>query len=216
MLNKNFPLKDKNLLRKIALAGMYAKLNEIDHETIFGMSRLESVSVKKMYENLFGVEYRNGFKSFLTSKNHQPMVNLLEWFKNEGHRKAPRFDGFKNPKAILAWDVARYSSAARMGYFINYINLETTYEHLDEAYKMTKNNFDSWEDYGTNFMIFKTFWDNQNMLSIADFETKDTESLKKDLEAYYIKQGISRPTEMQQAIKELIKDKNSIWNKIEW
>lgn len=223
MLNKDFRIDTPILKRKIGLSSIYFRLNQQHDLTFMGEDDGDfKPAVRECLDELWGVPPKGNTQRLFSIKEYTPMLELLNWFKTTGHRFDERFYDSWYQKSILAWDVARYSDMVRKGYYLNYIGKKTALEHLDYAHEMSKDNFESWEDYGRNFLFFKKIWDNHKLMEISNnlqiqpdknYNLKTLKELQQEL---YEEKGISNKTELEQVIEDLLSDKEAIWNQVSW
>jgi hypothetical protein len=223
MRNRDFNIDTQILKRKVGLSAIYFALNKQHNRTFFGEDDNDfKPAVRECLHNLWDVPEQSSFKRFMASKNYKPMVETLNWLKHTGHRSSELYNDNRYYRSALAWDVARYSDNIRHAYYLNYINKKTALEHLDCAYDMSKDQFESWEDYGRNFLFFKSIWDNDKLIDIVNRTYSSSEKqysadeLKKIQIDVYRQKGISLSSELTEVVNSLISDRDSIWNSVPW
>lgn len=143
---------------------------------------------------------------------YEPMLQLLHWFVNEGHRKND------NSPESIAWDVARFVDTLRDAFYVGYISKETTLKHLDIAHRISIGHFRSWKEYGEAFLAYKRFWDEQNIERIIADLSHHTGKEYSPEEKYeiYKKEGFTELAWLEEAVETLLNDKGSIWNEVTW
>ena len=223
MKNKDFKIDTQILKRKVGLSSIYFGYNQQHNRTFFGEDDGDfKPAVRRCLDGLWGVPTQSSFKRFLALKNYDSMVDSLNSLKNNGHRSSSVYKSGWLSKAAIAWDVSRYSDNIRHAYYLDYINKKTALDHLDCAYNMSKNMFESWEDYGKNFLLFKSIWDDYNLIykfqrmgvkSSKDFNIEDIKNITTDHDT---DSGISRISGLIEVVENLLKDRNSIWNQVSW
>jgi|GEM_PF-2082294 len=223
MKNIDFKIDTQALKRRVGLSAIYFALNQQHNRTFFGEDDDGfKPAVRECLDNLWNVPEQSSFKRFMSFKNYEPMLESLNWLKQEGHRSTELCNDGKYYRSALAWDVTRYADNIRHAYYLDYIDKKRALEHLECAYEMSKNHFDSWEDYGRNFLFFKSIWDNDKLIDIVNsmyHTTKDSYSadeLKQIQTEIYKQKGISVNSELIKVVDNLIKDRDSIWNSVPW
>lgn len=165
MQNKDIVLKTRELKRRVALGAMYSIIREKNNDTLMGeMNFYRRKAVMESFEKFWDVPMQKlKFTELLLGhhKEYEPMLQLLHWFVNEGHRKDD------NSAESIAWDVGRYVDVLRDAFYVGYINKETTFKHLKIAYDISIGHFRSWKEYGEAFLAYKWFWDSRNMEELA-------------------------------------------------
>src|SRR3546814_7046018 len=111
MQNQDIILKTRELKRRVALGAMYAILREKNNDTLMGeMNFFRRKAVMESFEKFWGVPKQKLKLTELLlghNKEYEPMLQLLHWFVNEGHRKDD------NAAESVAWDVGRYVEIGR-------------------------------------------------------------------------------------------------------
>lgn len=223
MKNKDFKIDTQILKRKVGLSAIYSMLDDQHDRTFFGEDDDRLLNGLREYlDNSWKVPTQSCTKRLLALKDYKPMVEVLNSTKYSGDRSSEVGNTKRFYKPALAWDITKYTSHIRNAYYVHYIGKKTALEHLDCAYEMTKDHFESWEDYGRSFMIYKCIWDNDNI----EFEL---EKLFKEPEANYNAEEIthmynylySRPgliidSEYVEILNNLLNDRTSIWNQVPW
>ena len=65
---------------------------------------------------------------------------------------------------ILAWDYVRLVNLCRWGYLVGYITEEEAWNIILQAAEELRQNFDSWEEMGRNYLIGRYFWSPSRMI----------------------------------------------------
>lgn len=179
------------------------------------MNLFRRKAVMESFEKFWGVPRQKlKFTELLLGhhKEYEPMLQLLHWFVNEGHRKGD------HSAESVAWDVGRYVDVLRDAFYAGYINKETTLKHLRIAYDLSIGHFRSWKEYGAAFLAYKRFWDGQNMEQVAlDLKYRTgKEYSTRELYEIYKKEGNTPIAWLEEAVETLLNNKNSIWNQVAW
>jgi len=216
MQNQDIILKTKKLKRRVALGAMYSVLRRKNNDTLMGeMNFSHRKAVIEGFEKFWGVPTQKLKLTELLlghNKEYEPMLELLHWFVNEGHRK-----GDHSPESV-AWDVGRYVDVLRDAFYVGYINKETAFKHLRIAYNISIGHFRSWKEYGTAFLAYKRFWDGRNMEELALNLKHHSGKAYTTEEVYeiYKGEGNTQIAWLEEAITTLLHNKSSIWNQVGW
>lgn len=223
MKNKDFNIDTQKLKRKIGLSAIYFKLNDQHHRTFFGEDDDGfKEGLREHLENSWEVPAQSGAKRLLTLKNYKLMVEKLDWSKYSGVRSSEVGNTKRFYKPALAWDITGYTDNVRHAYYIDYINKKTALEHLDCAYELSKNHFESWEDYGRSFLLFKSLWDNDNLTDAIENAYPEPKNnynardIKEIQEKIYRTPGLTINPEVVETFNYLMYDRESIWNQVTW
>jgi hypothetical protein len=214
--NRDVVLNNNGLKRQVALGAIYSIVTGKNDRTLMGDTNyLFRKEMMGIFEGLWGVPRpKSSLLKQLFSKRgqHVPMLNLLSWFQEQGHR----VDDF-SPEA-LAWDVARYVDVIRDAFYVGYITQETALEHLRFAHNMSRGYFRSWEDYADRFVAYKAWWDERNLRELKDHMESINGKVYMPDELYerYLAQGMTPIAEIKKAVDYLLTDRNSIWNQVAW
>jgi hypothetical protein len=61
-------------------------------------------------------------------------------------------------RSILAWDLGRYVLVCGWGYRAGYLTEQEAWERIMPIARMAQKSFDSWHDFGSDYMIGRRFW----------------------------------------------------------
>lgn len=216
MQNKDIVVKTTELKREIALGAMYSLLRGKNNNTLMGEMdftyRKDAMLGLEKFWNVPKQKLKLSEILFGHNKEYDKMLQLLDWFANEGHR-----NGDQSPESI-AWDVTRYVDVLRDAFYVGYINLETILLHLQNAYNISVHHFSSWKEYAEAFLSYKRYWDNENMKLVAQDLKHTTGKEYSNDEVYenYKKEGNTQIKWLEEAINTLLTDEKSIWNEVSW
>lgn len=216
MQNQDIILKTRELKRRVALGAMYSILSGKNNDTLMGeMNFSHRKAVMEGFEKFWGVPRQKLKLTELLlghSKEYEPMLQLLQWFAHEGHRKDD------NAAEAVAWDVGRYVDVLRDAFYVGYIHKETTLKHLRIAYDISIGHFRSWKEYGAAFLAYKRFWDGRNMEELALSLKHHTgkEYTAEEVYEIYKKEGNTPIAWLEEAVETLLHDDHSIWNQVGW
>jgi len=61
-------------------------------------------------------------------------------------------------KSLLGWDYTRYIALCRWGCLVGYLSEQEAWDRIMPAAAMLQSTFDSWKDFGENYLIGREFW----------------------------------------------------------
>jgi hypothetical protein len=74
-------------------------------------------------------------------------------------------------KSIIGWDYTRYVALCRWGYTAEFLTEEEAWDRIMPVAKKLQKTFDSWDDFGNNYLIGRQFWSyKQTRESGGDFK----------------------------------------------
>ncbi|RYY18594.1 MAG: DUF1266 domain-containing protein [Cytophagaceae bacterium] len=104
---------------------------------------------------------RQGHRQRLTQQlKRQP----LDWY---ARFEANPFIGQRPVGSLAAWDYARLVNVARWSFDFNYLTWEQAWHYIDQANRLARRDFDSWEAFATSFIAGRIMWN-------PDSSTHDT------------------------------------------
>lgn len=62
------------------------------------------------------------------------------------------------PKSFLAWDLGRYVDVCGRSYRAGYLTEQEAWERIMPIARAAQKTFDSWRDFGSDYMIGLRFW----------------------------------------------------------
>jgi hypothetical protein len=74
------------------------------------------------------------------------------------HDLASSIDSKLDGKTIAAWDYGRLINVARWCYTLGFINEQETWTYIVPAAQKIQSEYDSWEDYGTHYLLGRGYW----------------------------------------------------------
>ena len=101
--------------------------------------------------------------AYLSSANDQQLAELVEnaeQSKQARHQVniARKYYEKLGIKSLLAWDYARFIALCRWGYLVGYLSEQEAWDRIMPAAAMLQSTFDSWKDFGENYLIGREFW----------------------------------------------------------
>jgi hypothetical protein len=67
-------------------------------------------------------------------------------------------------KGILAWDTGRLVFVARCSFDAGYIEEQTAWKYIREAYRLTAQEYSSWRELATAYLIGRGMWGGESMM----------------------------------------------------
>ncbi|OHB60736.1 MAG: hypothetical protein A2Y12_10945 [Planctomycetes bacterium GWF2_42_9] len=91
------------------------------------------------------------------------LSNFLQKIKNDWEyickiMIVTKYQEYLGDKSLYGWDAARYVCLCRWGYTCGYLTEEEAWEKIMPAARFVQRTFDSWEDFGANYIIGREFW----------------------------------------------------------
>ncbi|AIG26837.1 hypothetical protein BRLA_c025180 [Brevibacillus laterosporus LMG 15441] len=91
---------------------------------------------------------------------------------------------------IAAWDWGRYAHLCRIGAFVGYLSDDEVLELVKHVARIAQQQYSSWQEFGTSFLIGRQFWWGQTTSESA--------------------------VTMARFVRNLIIHPNSVWNRLDW
>lgn len=168
----------------MATAGILTERNNASHSLLGGRKRTPS-SVKKLTKSLkkwWGIENRQDFidtlqwihdgghrKEFMEindkiSEIPSDKLSAVKMYMERDPEKYNKFIvaiNYQNElqnKGIFAWDYSRYVSLCGWGFIVGYITEEEAWTKIMPVAKLLQSTFESWSEFGKNFVAGREFW----------------------------------------------------------
>lgn len=200
----------------LALSAVLTEQNGYGHDTLCGREKTPEL----IEDN------KHALKRDWGISNRTELINTLNWLIRDGHgvdflkerhflsvisetaqntylngldknsSKYTQYSLIKNydksiPNAgILAWDYGRYVFLCRDGIYLNYTSEEETWNLMLKVAKLAQKTYSSWREYGLAYIAGRQVW-------LNNISAESTE-------------------EQVYRVKNLIMDKESPWNRLDW
>jgi hypothetical protein len=90
--------------------------------------------------------------------------NLLECISERGNDDFAAFNDGNMKKGILAWDLGRLIVVTRLSFDIGYLNEETAWNVIKNAYEMAIKEYKDWKELSVAYLIGRGMWSGDNMM----------------------------------------------------
>lgn len=97
----------------------------------------------------------------LLQQGHRPELSQrlkrqpLDWY---ARFEANPFIGQRPVGSLAAWDYARIVNVARWSFDFGYLTWEQAWHYIDQANRLARRDFDSWEAFATSFIAGRIMW----------------------------------------------------------
>jgi len=92
------------------------------------------------------------------------LSNLSETIEELKDEKYDNMQATDFDKGILAWDLGRLVTVARMSHDKQFISKDEAWSFINEGYALVKQSFQSWEEIGKSYIIGRAMWGGENMM----------------------------------------------------
>ena len=93
-------------------------------------------------------------------RGHPCSFRRIEWVRNHADELGEN--------SMVAWDLSRLVSLVRWGVFVGYLSDEEAWEWIMPAAKKIQASFNSWQEFGEDYLLGRSFWSPNEMKRSGD------------------------------------------------
>lgn len=200
----------------MALSAVLSEQNDYRHDTLYGCKKTAELiennkhmmkrdwgisnkadllrSLNWLLKDGHGVDFldKKHFLSTLSEASQDSYLNRLDKNSSKGiqYHLVKNYNRSTPQAGVLAWDYGRYIFLCRDGALLNYISEQEAWKLMLKAAKLAQKAYSSWREFGLAYIAGRQTW-------LSNISEESTE-------------------EQVSKIKNLIIDKESPWNRLDW